>query len=66
MKLFTFEPAEVDSKPSVFYINLDCVAYLEEWRGSDTPGHRWFMSMVNNQGFFISKDAFERLKRALQ
>lgn len=72
MRLFTFERGEVLAvgKPAVYHVNLDCVAYLQEITQEEEDKNRpylspWFVSAYPG-GWFVTKDAFKRIKLAME
>jgi hypothetical protein len=64
--LFTFDKGEiVGDVVSVYHINLDCIAFLQEASPDAEFPSRWFVSR-NSGGWFVTEDAFARLKQVME
>jgi len=64
--LFTFNKGEIIGEAlSAFHINLDCIAFLQESPSDTEFPSRWFVSR-NSGGWFVTEEAFARLKREME
>jgi hypothetical protein len=64
--LFTFDKGEILGEPlTVYHINLDSIAFLQEVPPNTEFPSRWSVSR-NVGGWFVTEEAFTRLKRAME
>jgi hypothetical protein len=64
--LFTFNKGEIVSEAtSVYHMNLDCIAFLQEVAPDTEFPSRWFVSR-NVGGWFVTEEAFARLKHVME
>ena len=68
MRLVTLERGEVLTyKNDIFHVNVDSVAFLQECHVQQ-EGYlsQWYVSLDSAVSLFVTKSAFEKLKRAME